>query len=238
MSATHLNQDPAELARFEAVAHQWWDKEGEFRALHAINPPRTDYIDRRVKLSGKRVLDVGCGGGLLCESMTLRGATVTGLDLGATALQVAELHALQSGLTVSYVNEAVEAHAVRLPHAYDVVTCLEMIEHVPDPRSVITALSQLVRPGGHVIVSTLNRRLKSFLLGIVAAEYILELIPRGTHSYERFIRPAELAAWARGAELELADMTGLSYDPITSTARLSPDISVNYLMHFTAPLPA
>lgn len=226
------NYDSEELARFEAAAQRWWDPAGEFGALHAINPVRTDYIDARAGLAGKRVLDVGCGGGLLCESMATRGATVTGIDLGETAIEVARLHAIESGATVDYLRRSAEEHAVECPAAYDLVTCLEMLEHVPDPASVVRAVATLVRPGGHVVFSTLNRTAKSYLLAVVGAEYILGLLPRGTHTYARFLRPSELAGSCRDAGLELEDVTGLEYNPITKRCRLVEDeADVNYLMH-------
>lgn len=226
------NHDPAEIARFDATAQRWWDPHGEFRPLHVLNPVRLDYIDARVGgLRGKRVLDVGCGGGLLSEAMARRGAAVTGIDLGTATIEVAELHALQSELTIRYLRESAEDHAAHSPGAYDVVTCLEMLEHVPEPASVLAALRALVRPGGDVVISTLNRNLKSWLLAIVGAEYVLGLLERGTHTYSRFIRPAELARWARTAELDLMDIAGLDYDALRSTAKLSGNVDVNYMMH-------
>jgi 2-polyprenyl-6-hydroxyphenyl methylase/3-demethylubiquinone-9 3-methyltransferase len=230
-----LNQDPAEIAKFDAVAQRWWDPKGEFRPLHELNPVRVDYIDRRVGLRDKRVLDVGCGGGLLSEAMAARGAHVTGIDLGQSTLEVARLHLLESGLAVDYRQETAEAHATQFVGRYDVVTCLEMLEHVPDPESVLASLFTLVRPGGDVVLSTLNRNLKSFLLGIVAAEYVLGLVARGTHSYERFIRPSELGRWARGAGFMVDDLSGLGYDPFAHSARVTRDVDVNYIMHLRRP---
>lgn len=226
------NHDPAEIARFDATAQRWWDAHGEFRPLHALNPVRLDYIDERVGgLSGKRVLDVGCGGGLLSEAMARKGAIVTGIDLGAATIEVADLHALESGLQIRYLRESAEAHAVHSPGTYDVVTCLEMLEHVPEPASVLAALHTLVKPGGDVVVSTLNRNLKSWLLAVVGAEYVMGLLERGTHTYSRFIKPSELARWARSAQLDLVDIAGLDYDPLRSTASRSINVDVNYMMH-------
>jgi 2-polyprenyl-6-hydroxyphenyl methylase / 3-demethylubiquinone-9 3-methyltransferase len=229
------NADPAEIAKFEAMAQRWWDPEGEFRPLHDLNPVRLDYIEARAGLAGRRVLDVGCGGGLLAEAMARRGAQVTALDLAPAALEVARLHALESGLEIDYRLTAAEQLAAEAPGAFDVVTCLEMLEHVPDPAVTVAALARLVRPGGHVICSTIDRGPRSFMLGIVAAEYVLRLVPPGTHEYARFIRPSELARFGRDAGLELADLTGMSYDPFARRARLGSDTSVNYLVHFTRP---
>ncbi len=225
------NHDPAEIARFEATAQRWWDPRGEFRPLHALNPVRLDYVDSRAALRGKRVLDVGCGGGLLSEAMARREAQVTGIDLGAATIEVASLHALQSGLSITYLHQSAEQHAREAPALYDVVTCMEMLEHVPDPGSVLQALCALVRPGGDVFVSTLNRNLKSFALAIVGAEYLLRLLERGTHTYERFIRPAELARWARAAQLSVVDIAGLQYNPLSERAWRSRNVDVNYMMH-------
>jgi len=226
------NHDPAEIARFDATAQRWWDPRGEFRPLHVLNPVRADYVAGCAGgLDGKRVLDVGCGGGLLSEAMARRGANVTGIDLGAATVEVAELHALESGLSIRYLRESAEQHALHSPGTYDVVTCLEMLEHVPDPGAVLRAAHDLVKPGGCVVVSTLNRNLKSWLFAIVGAEYVMGLLERGTHTYSRFIRPSELARWARQAELDLVDLAGLEYDPLRETARLSPNVDVNYMMH-------
>lgn len=226
------NHDPAEIARFEATAQRWWEPHGEFRPLHVLNPVRLDYIDEKASLRGKRVLDVGCGGGLLSEAMARRGAQVTGIDLAPLTIEIAELHALESRLSIRYVREAAEAHAAHAAGAYDVVACMEMLEHVPEPHSVLRALRDLVRPGGDVFVSTLNRNLKSYLLAVVGAEYVLNLLPRGTHTYERFIKPSELSRWARDVQLNVADIAGLAYDPLQHTARRSSDVAVNYMMHF------
>jgi 2-polyprenyl-6-hydroxyphenyl methylase / 3-demethylubiquinone-9 3-methyltransferase len=229
---TATNHDPAEIARFDATAQRWWDPNGAFRPLHVLNPVRLSYIETRVGgLGGKRVLDVGCGGGLLSEGLSRRGADVTGIDLGSATIEVAELHALESGLSIRYLKQSAEEHAALEPAGYDVVACLEMLEHVPDPRSVLQALHTLVRPGGHVVLSTLNRNLKSWLFAIVGAEYVMRLLERGTHTYSRFIRPSELSRWARSADLEMLDVAGLAYDPLRGVASLSTDVSVNYMMH-------
>lgn len=226
------NVDAAEVAKFEALAGRWWDAEGEFKPLHDINPLRLDFIDARAGLTGKKVLDVGCGGGILSESMAHRGAKVTGIDLGEAPLAVARLHALESGLSIDYQHISVEAMAAQHPGSYDVVTCMEMLEHVPDPASVIHACSQLVRPGGYVFFSTLNRTAKSYAFAILGAEYVLKLLPRGTHSYAKFIRPSEMATWSRHNGLEVREQTGLTYNPITRHYRLVPnDVSVNYMMY-------
>lgn len=229
--STHSNHDPAEIARFDAIAQRWWDPEGDFRPLHVLNPVRLDYVDTRAGLSGKRVLDVGCGGGLLSEAMARRGAQVTGIDLGPQTIEVAELHALAGGVQVRYLRQSAEAHADSHAGAYDIVACMEMLEHVPDPQSVLRALHSLVVPGGHVFVSTLNRNPKSYALAIIAAEYVLNLLARGTHAYEKFIRPSELARWARAQNLHVEDIAGLEYDPFRKLAWRSHDVSVNYMMH-------
>jgi 2-polyprenyl-6-hydroxyphenyl methylase / 3-demethylubiquinone-9 3-methyltransferase len=229
------NQDPVEIARFDAQAQRWWDPNGEFRPLHEINPVRVAYIDERAKLAEKRVLDIGCGGGLAVEGMAKRGALVTGIDLGASTLEIAELHALESGLKVTYRREAAEDHAAQNPGSYDVVTCLEMLEHVPDPASVIHAIATLVRPGGDVFFSTINRNLKAYLVAVIGAEYVMKLLPAGTHTYDRFIKPSELARWSRGAGLELQDVAGIEYNPLTHHCAISRDPSINYLMHLRAP---
>ncbi|MFA7592731.1 MAG: bifunctional 2-polyprenyl-6-hydroxyphenol methylase/3-demethylubiquinol 3-O-methyltransferase UbiG [Thiohalobacteraceae bacterium] len=226
--ATH-NVDPAEIAKFEELAARWWDPHSEFKPLHDINPLRLDYIDRLEALRGKRVLDVGCGGGLLSEGMAARGAQVTGIDMGEAPLSVARLHLYESGLEVDYRQITAEGMADEQPGAFDIVTCLEMLEHVPAPDSVITACARLVKPGGLVVFSTINRNPKSYLLAIVGAEYVLRMLPRGTHDFRKFIRPSELDEWARAAELELCDITGMSYNPLTATYRLGRDVDVNYL---------
>ncbi len=230
---TLANVDPAELEKFQALASRWWDPHSEFRPLHEINPLRLEWIDRIAPLSGKRALDVGCGGGILAEAMAQRGAQVRGIDLAERSLQVAELHALESGTAVEYEHVAAEDLAAREPGAWDVVTCMEMLEHVPDPESTVRACSRLVRPGGWVFFSTINRNPKSFLLAIVGAEYVLRMLPRGTHEYEKFIRPSELASAARRSGLEAVEMSGMTYNPITKHYRLDPrDVDVNYLAAF------
>lgn len=221
--------DPAEIAKFEALAHRFWDSEGEFKPLHRLNPARADYIASRARLEGARVLDVGCGGGLLAEAMARRGAQVTAIDMAPAMIETAQLHAAEAGLAIDYrVQDAAEL-ALRQPHGFDVVCCMEMLEHVAEPAAFLDVLARLTRPGGAVFVSTLNRNLKSFLLAIVGAEYVLRLLPRGTHEYERFIRPAELAAWGRIANLALRDTTGLHYDPFGDRCSLNRDVSVNYI---------
>ncbi|MBI1173990.1 MAG: bifunctional 2-polyprenyl-6-hydroxyphenol methylase/3-demethylubiquinol 3-O-methyltransferase UbiG [Sideroxydans sp.] len=223
------NADPIELEKFSQLAHRWWDTSSEFKPLHEINPLRLGYIDRIAQLSGKTVLDVGCGGGILSESMAGMGASVTGIDLGDKALQVAKLHLLESGKQVEYRKIAVEELAAEQPGHYDVVTCMEMLEHVPDPASIVQACTQLVKPGGHVFLSTLNRNPKSYLLAILGAEYILKMLPRGTHDYAKFIKPSELARLCRNAELTVEDITGMSYHPLTKTYSLGADTDVNYI---------
>lgn len=226
------NVDHDEIAKFEAVASRWWDLEGEFKPLHRINPLRLGYITQRADgLFGKTVLDVGCGGGILAESMAREGANVTGLDMGFEPLQVAKLHALESGIQVDYVQETVEQHADKFAGKYDVVTCMEMLEHVPDPKSVVTACAKLVKPGGHVFFSTLNRNGKSWLMAVVGAEYILRMVPKGTHDAKKFIKPAELLAWVDETQLRERHMTGLHYNPLTNKFKLAPGVDVNYMLH-------
>ena len=231
------NADDAEIAKFQALAARWWDPESEFRPLHRINPLRLGWIERLAgPLAGRSVIDVGCGGGILAESMAARGATVTGIDLADKALKVAELHGLESGITVRYEKIPAEAMATREPAAFDVVTCMEMLEHVPDPASTLAACAAMVKPGGWVFTSTLNRNPKSFLFAIVGAEYVLNLLPRGTHEYDKFIKPSELVAAARRAGLEQTAMIGLTYNPLTREYRLvEGDVSVNYLVAFRRP---
>ena len=230
------NVDPAEIAKFDAAAPRWWDPDGEFRPLHDLNPARLDYIDARAGLAGSRVADVGCGGGLLAEGMARRGARVLGIDLAPEALAVARLHALESGLAVEYREVAVEALAISAPGQFDLVTCLEMLEHVPDPAAVVASIARLVRPGGNAVFSTVNRNARSFALAIVGAEYLMRLLPMGTHRYARLIRPSELSRWARASGLELVDLAGLAYDPFSRRARVTSDVSVNYLAHFRLPI--
>lgn len=230
------NVDPSEIAKFEALASRWWDKNSEFKPLHEINPLRANYIDLHSAVAGKNLLDVGCGGGILCEAMAQRGATVNGIDMGEAPLSVAKLHQLESGVTVNYRQITAEDLAEQEAGQYDIVTCLEMLEHVPDPGSVIKACSELVRPGGHVYFSTLNRNPKSYLFGIIGAEYVLKLLPKGTHDYDKFIKPSELGHWVREAGLEMQDMTGMTYNPITKQYRLNKDdVAVNYLVHTRKP---
>jgi 2-polyprenyl-6-hydroxyphenyl methylase/3-demethylubiquinone-9 3-methyltransferase len=236
MSHHAHNVDPAEVAKFEELASRWWDPHSEFKPLHDINPLRVDYIERRAALAGKQVLDVGCGGGILSEAMARHGARVTGIDMGEAPLSVARLHQYESGVEVDYQRITAEQLAAAQPGSFDVVTCLEMLEHVPDPASVIHACAQLVKPGGQVFFSTLNRNPKSYLFAILGAEYLLRLLPKGTHDYRKFIRPSELDEWARQAGLELDDLTGMSYNPLSGEYRLGDDVDVNYLAAYTRPL--
>ena len=230
-TTTTTNADPQELAKFSELAHRWWDPESEFRPLHQINPLRLDWIAGFVPLAGKQVLDVGCGGGILSDSMARRGANVLGIDLASKPLKVAQLHAMEAGTaSVRYREVAAEALAAESPAAFDVVTCMEMLEHVPDPSSVVRACSTLVKPGGWVFFSTINRNAKAFLFAIVGAEHVLQLLPKGTHEYARFIRPSELVGWCRDAGLDAAATRGLDYNPITRRYGLSADTSVNYLI--------
>jgi len=228
------NADPAEIAKFEALASRWWDPQSEFKPLHEINPLRLDYIDQLSNgLAGKAVIDVGCGGGILAESMAERGATVTGIDMGRAPLEVARLHGLESGVNVDYQQISAEQMADRHPQQFDVVTCMEMLEHVPDPASTIAACARLVKPGGTVFFSTINRNPKAYLFAIVGAEYLLRLLPKGTHDYAKFIRPSELEAWARHAGLKMHNLTGMSYNPLNQQYSLGRDLDVNYLAHCT-----
>jgi 2-polyprenyl-6-hydroxyphenyl methylase/3-demethylubiquinone-9 3-methyltransferase len=230
-----LNADPQELDKFAMLAHKWWDKNSEFKPLHDINPLRLGYIDRIAGLGGKSVLDVGCGGGILAESMAERGAIVTGIDLGEKALGVARLHQLESGAKVDYRCVAAEQLAEQQPASFDVVTCMEMLEHVPNPASVVAACGALVKPGGQVFFSTLNRNPKSYLFAVIGAEYVLNMLPRGTHDYAKFIKPSELAAWCRSAGLNVSGFAGMSYNPLTRHYWLGRDVSVNYLAHTVKP---
>jgi 2-polyprenyl-6-hydroxyphenyl methylase / 3-demethylubiquinone-9 3-methyltransferase len=228
---TAVNADPAELAKFSELAHRWWDPQSEFRPLHQINPLRLEWIQSYVPLAGKRVLDVGCGGGILSDAMARKGAQVVGIDLAAKALRVAQLHALEAQTpNVQYREISAESLAEQEPEGFDVVTCMEMLEHVPDPASIVRACSRLVKPGGWVFISTINRNPKSFLFAIVGAEYVLNLLPRGTHEYMKFIRPSELASHCRAAGLEVLGSRGMEYNPITRRYWLSADTSVNYLI--------
>ena len=230
MNDADQNVDQAEIGKFEAMAARWWDPHSEFRPLHELNPLRLDFIDQAAGLAGKRVLDVGCGGGILAEGMASRGARVTGIDLGEMPLRVAELHTLETGVEGQYRRISAEAMAAEAPASFDLVTCMEMLEHVPDPGSIIAACAQLVKPGGEIFFSTLNRNPKSYLLAIIGAEYLLRWLPPGTHDYARFIRPAELGRWIRAAGLELNQLMGMTYHPLLGEYRLDPrDLDVNYL---------
>ena len=231
-----MNVDPAEIAKFEELASRWWDKQGEFKPLHEINPLRLQYIDQRVGLADKKVLDVGCGGGILAESMAVCGAEVLGIDMGKAPLTVAKLHAMEADIDLEYRQITVEELAEEMPGQFDAVTCMEMLEHVPDPASIIQACYKLVKPGGDVFMSTLNRNPKSFMFAVVGAEYILQMLPKGTHDYKKFIKPSELSNWSRQAGLELKDISGLSYNPLTKVYKLNKDVSVNYMTHNIRPV--
>jgi 2-polyprenyl-6-hydroxyphenyl methylase/3-demethylubiquinone-9 3-methyltransferase len=229
--ASTTNVDPNEIRKFEELASRWWDKNSEFKPLHDINPLRANWIDNIAPVAEKKVLDVGCGGGILSESLAQRGAEVTGIDMGDAPLGVAKLHQLESGLSINYQKSTAEDFAKNHENTFDIVTCLEMLEHVPDPSSVINACAKMVKPGGAVFFSTINRNPKAFLLAIVGAEYVLRMLPRGTHEYGKFIRPSELANWSREAGLQVNQMTGLLYNPLTKTYKLSPsDVDVNYMI--------
>jgi 2-polyprenyl-6-hydroxyphenyl methylase/3-demethylubiquinone-9 3-methyltransferase len=230
-STQSLNVDPAELEKFASLAHRWWDKTSEFKPLHAINPLRLNFIDDLVGLKDKRILDVGCGGGILSESMAERGADVTGIDLGEKALKVAKLHQLESSSKVDYRLISVEELAIQQPESFDVVTCMEMLEHVPDPESIIHACAQLTKPGGSVFFSTINRNPKAYLFAVIGAEYLLNMLPKGTHEYQKFIKPSELSSWARDSGLSVNKLRGMGYNPLTDHYSLGDDVSVNYLIH-------
>ena len=230
-AVTTDNVDAAEVAKFAALASRWWDPASEFKPLHEINPLRLDFIDQRSPLAGRQVLDIGCGGGILAEAMAARGAAVTGIDAGATPLAVARLHLKESGLKVSYEHQTAEQLAAIATHRFDIVTCMELLEHVPDPGLTVAACSRLVKPGGTVFFSTINRTPRAWLFAIVGAEYILNLLPRGTHRYEKFVRPSELDAWCRGNSLTTTQLIGLHYNPITGKYRLAPGVDVNYMVH-------
>nr|WP_257275491.1 MULTISPECIES: bifunctional 2-polyprenyl-6-hydroxyphenol methylase/3-demethylubiquinol 3-O-methyltransferase UbiG [unclassified Endozoicomonas] len=230
------NVDPAEIAKFEELASRWWDMDGEFKPLHEINPLRLNYIDERVSLAGKKVLDVGCGGGILSESMALRGADVTGIDMGDAPLSVARLHSMESEVEVNYRKIPVEELAEEIPGTFDVVTCLEMLEHVPEPASVIRACEKLLKPGGQIFFATINRNAKSWLFAIVGAEYVLKMLPKGTHEHSKFIKPHELCGWMRQSDLEVNDMTGMIFNPFTGVYSLKKsDTDVNYLIYGSKP---
>ncbi|MCF6218846.1 MAG: bifunctional 2-polyprenyl-6-hydroxyphenol methylase/3-demethylubiquinol 3-O-methyltransferase UbiG [Gammaproteobacteria bacterium] len=232
MSETVENIDPSEIAKFEALASRWWDENSEFKPLHDINPLRLNYVEQHCGgLAGKKVLDVGCGGGLLSEGMACRGAEVTGIDMGEAPLTVARLHLYESGQKVDYQLSTAEAFSINHADQYDVVTCLEMLEHVPDPSSVIAACAKMLKPGGDLFLSTINRNAKAFTLAIIGAEYLLKMLPKGTHEYQKFIKPSELSQWCRQAGLTPIDLTGMSYNPLSKEYKLSSDVNVNYLMH-------
>ena len=231
----NANVDANEIKKFEDLAHRWWDRDSEFKPLHEINPLRLNFIDEHSDgIRGKKIIDVGCGGGILAESMALRGANTTGIDMGAAPLSVAKLHALESGVkNIQYRKVTVEEIAEEQTEQYDVVTCMEMLEHVPDPSSIIKACAKLVKPNGHIFFSTINRNPKAFALAIIGAEYLLNMLPKGTHEYAKFIRPSELEAWSREASLHLESIKGMTYNPLLQSYKLGSDVSVNYLMHFT-----
>lgn len=238
MSSTEHSQnfDAEEIAKFEKLASRWWDRNSEFKPLHDINPLRAGFIDSKVKVNDRLLLDVGCGGGILSEAMAQRGARVTGIDMGEAPLAVARLHLLESKLDIQYENSSAESFAARHAGEFEVITCLEMLEHVPDPRSIIQACYELLQPGGHLFVSTINRKPKAWLFAVLGAEYLLRLLPRGTHDYRKFIKPSELAQWARHSGFEIGELKGMSYNPLTNTYTLGSDVDVNYLMHLTKPL--
>jgi 2-polyprenyl-6-hydroxyphenyl methylase/3-demethylubiquinone-9 3-methyltransferase len=237
MTTAGKNVDAAEIARFDALASRWWDPDGEFRPLHQINPLRLDWIRQHVSLDGCRAIDIGCGGGILTEAMAAAGANVSGIDMAEGPLAVARLHQIESGAAVEYQHSTAEEMATKHADQYDVVTCLEMLEHVPSPPQVIASIAELVKREGHVFLSTINRNPKSFLFAIVGAEYVLKLLPAGTHEYQKFIRPSELESWARAAGLELRASIGMHYNPITREYSLGPNLDVNYLMYFRRPGP-
>lgn len=224
------NVDASEVEKFNALAHRWWDPDSDFKPLHQINPLRANYIDTHTPVAGKKVLDVGCGGGILSEALAHRGAEVTGIDMSSEPLNVAKIHRLESGLDIDYQQSTAEAWAEQHQGEYDIVACLEMLEHVPDPGAVIAACSTLLKPGGQVYFSTINRNPKSYLFAIIGAEYILQLLPKGIHDYAKFIKPSEMAAWARAANLQVQDIKGMSYNPLTTNYKINQDTRVNYLM--------
>ena len=230
-----LNVDSSEVAKFEALANRWWDKHSEFKPLHDINPLRVNYIDERASLAGKKVLDVGCGGGILSEAMAQRGAQVKGIDMGEAPLGVAQLHSLESGLDIDYQQITAEELAEREAGTYDIVSCLEMLEHVPSPASVISACQKLLKPGGQLFLSTINRNPKAYLFAIVGAEHVLKMLPKGTHDFKKFIRPSELGEMVRHAEMSVEDLCGMTYNPLIKEYKLGRDVDVNYLMHASKP---
>jgi len=232
---TEHNVDPAEIRKFEDLATRWWDRNGEFKPLHDLNPIRLNYINTGSPLSGKKVVDIGCGGGILSESMAHAGASVTGIDMGKAPLSVARLHAMEEDLEIDYQQITAEQHAADNPVSYDIITCMEMLEHVPDPSSIINACMQLVKPGGSIYFSTINRNAKAFLFAIVGAEYVMQLLPKGTHEYSKFIRPSELDVWARQSGLELISIEGVTFNPLTNMFRSSRDVDVNYMVHYKRP---
>ena len=225
------NADPSELQKFSDLAHRWWDTTSEFKPLHDINPLRLNWIEHQISLKDKSIVDVGCGGGILSEGLAAKGAQVTGIDLSEKALGVARLHLYESGLKIDYQLSSAEEFAIQHPARFDIVTCLEMLEHVPDPASTICACAQLVKPGGHLFLSTLNRNLKAYIFAVLGAEYVLNLLPRGTHDYAKFIKPSELSRYCRQAKLDVRSLTGMAYNPLTREYSLTQDISVNYLVH-------
>jgi 2-polyprenyl-6-hydroxyphenyl methylase/3-demethylubiquinone-9 3-methyltransferase len=235
MTQTRTNVDPTEIKKFEELASRWWDHQGEFKPLHDINPLRLNFINTGSPLAGKRVLDVGCGGGILCESMAECGATVTGIDMGKAPLAVARLHAMETDLEIDYLQTTAEELAASSAGSFDTVTCMEMLEHVPDPSSVIQACKLLLKPGGSVYFSTINRNPKSFLFAIIGAEYLMKMLPPGTHDYSKFIRPSELDIWCREAGLDVISIQGISYNPLTGMYRTSTDVDVNYMVHYIKP---
>ncbi len=236
MTTYQTNYDPAEIAKFDALASRWWDPQGEFKPLHLMNPLRVQYIDQHAGLAGKHCLDIGCGGGILSEGMAAMAATVTGIDLASAALAIARLHLHESGFeNIDYRERSAADLAIEKPGAFDVVTCLEVLEHVPDPAMLIKTCAQLVRPGGDVLFSTINRNPKAYAIAIIGAEYLMHMLPKGTHEYARFIQPAELDTWGRHAGLELKDITGLHFSPLSETFRLGGNADVNYLAHFVRP---
>jgi len=235
-TASALNVDSAEVAKFEKMAQRWWDKSGDFKPLHEINPLRANFIDRHSPVAEKKVIDIGCGGGILSEALAQRGATVTGIDMGEAPLAVAQLHSMEGNLEIEYLHATAEQMAQQRPAQYDIVTCLEMLEHVPNPASVIKACAALCKPGGHLYFATINRNPKSYLFAILGAEHILRMLPKGTHDYEKLIKPSELYAWLRQANLQLQNSTGMTYNPLTQQYRLnSNNMDVNYLLHASKP---